>query len=265
MMRPSLIRAGFLGLILTLFMLAIACGGGGGGTTPPTQIAVSISPTSAVVPVGTTQQFTATVTGTTNTSVTWTVDPQVGTLTTSASAATYTAPAANSLPVPRIASLVSTEANKQTPGVNVALAPLVSSDVVTVTATSQADTTKSATATVTIVSLSVIALGTCDNVQCVTSGGPGVEVKQGGTATLFLVGYGIAFGDSYTVSGNSSDVVVTRPSESQYVTTNTGEPAVYFDIAVSPSASVGVRNLMATNPNGELATYVGGLKITPGH
>ena len=50
------------------------CGGGsggGGGGTPPTQVGISISPTTANVTVGSTKQFTAIVTGTTDGSVDW--------------------------------------------------------------------------------------------------------------------------------------------------------------------------------------------------
>jgi hypothetical protein len=77
-------------------------------------------PTAASVPVGNTQQFTATVTGTSNTSVSWTVagGASNGTIT---SAGLYTAP--TTVPNP---------------------------PTVTVTATSQANTAKSASATVTV-------------------------------------------------------------------------------------------------------------------
>ena len=95
---------------------------------------VSVSPTTASVVVGQTQPFTATVTGTSNTGVTWTLtqggtacSPGCGTIaptsTTSGTPTTYTAPAT---------------------------APAIAT--VTVTATSVADTTKSASATVTITS-----------------------------------------------------------------------------------------------------------------
>ena len=94
--------------------------GGSGASTPPPQIFVTVSPSTATVSVGHTQQFTATVTGTTNTSVTWTVagGPSNGTMATSG---LYTAPA--SVPNPA---------------------------TVTVTATSQANASKFATATVTV-------------------------------------------------------------------------------------------------------------------
>ena len=88
-------------------------------------VAVSVSPTSANVVTGKQQQFTATVTGTANTAVTWSVSgtgcngAACGTIT---SAGLYTAP--GTIPSPA---------------------------TVTVKATSQADNTKSALATVTIV------------------------------------------------------------------------------------------------------------------
>jgi hypothetical protein len=87
-------------------------------------VAVSVSPSSAKVVTGAKQQFTATVTGTINTTVTWTISgtgcsgPTCGTITV---AGLYTAPA--SVPTP---------------------------PTVTVTATSQADPSKSASATVTV-------------------------------------------------------------------------------------------------------------------
>ena len=89
-------------------------------TVNPT-VSVAISPTSATVGVNATQQFTATVSGATNTEVTWSVDGiNGGNATTGAISATglYTAPSA-----------VGTHM---------------------VAATSVADTTKSATATVTV-------------------------------------------------------------------------------------------------------------------
>ena len=94
--------------------------GGSGGPTPPPQVFVAVSPSTAAVNVAHTQQFTATVSGTTNTSVTWSVagGPSNGTIATTG---LYIAPA--SVPNPA---------------------------TVTVTATSQANSSKFATATVTV-------------------------------------------------------------------------------------------------------------------
>ena len=81
-------------------------------------VTITISPTSVSLTDGETQQFTATVTNSTNTAVTWSISPQLGTI---SSAGSYTAPS-----------------------------PINASATVTVTATSVADTTKSATATITL-------------------------------------------------------------------------------------------------------------------
>ena len=94
--------------------------------TPPPVINVTVSPASATVGVSQTQQFTATVTGTTNTAVTWSVDGVAGgnaTVGTISTSGIYTAPA--------------------TYGAH------------TVTATSVADSTKSANAAVAVISLTV--------------------------------------------------------------------------------------------------------------
>src|SRR5437016_4549325 len=90
---------------------------------PATSVSVSISPTSASVQVGQSKQFTATISGTTNTAVNWLVNGSPGgnsTVGTISSAGLYTAPAS------------------------------VPANSVTVTAQSAYDSTSSANATVTI-------------------------------------------------------------------------------------------------------------------
>src|SRR5205814_897036 len=87
-------------------------------TAPPPLVAVSISPTSASLQTGATQQFTATVTGSTNTAVTWSANG--GTV---SSTGLYTAPSA--------------------------------AGTYSVTAISVADSTKSASATVSVTLVSV--------------------------------------------------------------------------------------------------------------
>lgn len=82
---------------LTISLLLSACGGG----TPAPQITVNVTPASATLSPGASKQFTATVTGTTNTSVTWEVNgTQGGTATVGMITANglYTAP--NSIPNP---------------------------------------------------------------------------------------------------------------------------------------------------------------------
>lgn len=123
-------------LVLPLAVLAMCvwiygCAAGGTGSVappppPPPAISVSVTPPSGSILLGNSQTLTATVTNTTDTSVTWSVNnipggsPSAGTIN---SAGVYTAPADLPSPV-----------------------------VVQVTATSQADATKSATAQITITS-----------------------------------------------------------------------------------------------------------------
>jgi|SRR5579885_480271 len=111
--------------VLVLPSLALAsCGGGSSSAPPPPppppSIAVSVSPSSATIPAGGTQQFSASVSGTSNTSVAWQVNGTTGgdsSNGTISSSGLYTAP---KLPPP--------------------------GGSITVTAVSQADSTKSGSA-----------------------------------------------------------------------------------------------------------------------
>lgn len=101
-------------------------------TTPLPVVVITISPASVSVAVGATQQFTATVTGSPNTAVTWQVNGVTGGSTTTGTISTsglYTAPAA------------------------------IPSGTVTVTAVSQADVTKKASAGVNVTDPQAITIG----------------------------------------------------------------------------------------------------------
>src|SRR5512146_557994 len=107
-----------------LAMLMIGCGGSGSSTPPPPPIKVTISPPIASLNGGDTQQFTATVTGTTSTAVMWSCSGTgCGTID---STGLYTAPT----PIPNDGS-------------------------VSIVATLQSDSTKTATAAVTHVAVAV--------------------------------------------------------------------------------------------------------------
>ncbi len=90
--------------------------------TPAQAVSLTITPTTASLNQGQTATFTPTVSGSSNTSVVWSVNPQVGTVTS---------------------------------GIYAAPATLTSQQTVTVTATSAADPTKTASATVTLRPLTV--------------------------------------------------------------------------------------------------------------
>lgn len=114
---PLLLAMGLLSIIFST-----ACGGN--NNTPSTSVTVAVTPATASVATGATQQFTATITGSSNTNVVWQVNGTTGGSSTVGTVdvnGLYTAPTA--VPSPA---------------------------TVTVTAISQADTTKSASATVTV-------------------------------------------------------------------------------------------------------------------
>ena len=262
MIRGNCVARVFLGFGLAVSLLAAACG----GSTQTTPIIVTISPRAAYVPASYALQFSATVAGTTNARVVWSVGNVVGGISTVgfiSQTGFYRAPV--SVPSP---------------------------NQVTVMVTSQEDDTKSASATVTIVTqssgantvqvasgqtasninmeispltptLSIYGAGTCSGSTCSTAA-TGVQVAQGSSATIFVVGKGIVSGTVYSISGNPADVIVAQPTGSQFGQTNDGTPSVTFDIRVSSNAVLGPRNIMVTNPiTGELSAFVGGVLITP--
>ncbi len=93
-------RRASLWLVLALVLVHVSCTGttksSGGSTPPPAQITVSVTPTAANVRAGAGQPFSAAVTGTTNQSVTWSVNGVIGgnaTVGLITNAGLYTAPA----------------------------------------------------------------------------------------------------------------------------------------------------------------------------
>ena len=84
-----------LAAIAALVVLTLSACGGSGNTPPPTNPTVTVSPATANVQEGSQQQFTATVTNTSDTAVTWQVNGVTGgnaTVGTITSAGLYTAP-----------------------------------------------------------------------------------------------------------------------------------------------------------------------------
>ncbi len=106
------ISGGFLALFFVgLIIISAGCGGSTSisSTPPPRPVQVTISPTSATVQSGATQQFNAMVTGYSNTAATWSVNEIVGgnsTLGTISASGLYTAPAV--VPSPNTVTLKAT-------------------------------------------------------------------------------------------------------------------------------------------------------------
>ncbi len=262
-----------IGAVILLAFAAAGCGGGSSSSSsnpPPSSVSITVSPTSQTVGYGSTQQFKATVSGATNTAVSWSVSnssssnsSQIGDI---SSSGLYTAPAATSVPGEAAPQMVTVTAGQTVSGADITVPPLNSVDTVTVTATSQADNTKSASATVTLTGLSILAVGQCTQTTATqlscSAGSTGTEISQGQNVYLFVAGYGILPGTSYTISSNGTDVVVTQPLAGQFQTASDGTPVVYFQVAVSPTATLGPRNLVVRNSGSELTSFTGAVEIT---
>lgn len=90
-------RKAILAALASLVVLSMSACGGGGTPPPPNNPVVTVSPATANVQEGSQQQFTATVTNTSDTTVTWQVNGITGgnaTVGTIGTAGLYTAPAA---------------------------------------------------------------------------------------------------------------------------------------------------------------------------
>lgn len=219
--------------LFVLLLLLAGCGSsnnnGSSSTTPPA-VTVSVSPATASVVTGTTQQFTATVANATNTAVTWQVNGVAGgnaTVGTISSGGLYTAPA--SVPSPA---------------------------TVTVTAVSQADSSKTATASVTVTTPPAITVTVSPSTASVVVGAAQqftatvanttntvvtwwVNGVQGGNSTVGT----ITAGGLYTGPvGVPSPATVTVQAISQADNTKTGSATVTvtaaptISVTVSPSA-----------------------------
>jgi hypothetical protein len=125
-------------------------------------VAVTLTPPAASLTASQTQQFSATVTGTTNTAVTWSLNPPVGTISTSG---LYTAPAS-----------------------------ITSQQTITITATSAADATKTATA---VVTLTPPASGSVFSPIRVNAGGVAFTDTQG---RAWAADYGFSGGSVYSTT-----------------------------------------------------------------
>ena len=193
-------------------VLLLACCGGGGGNNPPAAISVLVTPSSANVVAGATQQFSASVSNTTNKAVTWSLTGS-GTI---SSAGLYAAPA--SLTTPASA---------------------------TVKATSQADTSKSDSVIVTIPAVaasvspaapSVVAGATRQFAATVTNAtDTSVTWSVSGQGTISPTGLYTA--PAVLTTPNTATITAT-PSVDPTKTASTAVTIPAVSVTVSPSAAV---------------------------
>ncbi|HTU35124.1 MAG TPA: hypothetical protein VMF66_15080 [Candidatus Acidoferrum sp.] len=220
-----------LSIAMTLAACAGSTGRSGGGTTspPPPSITVTVQPASATLFLGQTQQFQATVTGTSNTSVNWTVNGVAGGNSTSgtiSASGLYTAPAV-----------------------------LPTTTSITIAATSAADSSASGTATVSLhddiavsispASATVLVGGTQVFTATVTgSGNPATGVTwavngvAGGNAsngTIVAGGNGSGTYTAPTILPATPTVTVTAMSVADSTASGSATVTLKDDVAVSVS------------------------------
>ena len=181
---------------------------------PPAAISVAISPTSALLGGGQTQQFTATVTGTANTAVTWSWTG-LGTLSASG---LYTAPAS-----------------------------VTSVSTASVKATSAADTTKSATATVTLNPVSVAVSPATASVATAATQQFNATVSYASNTSVTWQVNNVTGGNS-TVGTISTSGLYTAPAAVPNPATVTVKAVSVADSTKSATASVTVTTVLSAAP-----------------
>jgi hypothetical protein len=203
-------------LVLSLMLPIAGCGGAKSTTSGSSQVSIKLNQSTATLVPGQTQQFTATVTGTDNTALTWKVDnvsggsPQHGTI---SSSGLYTAP--------------------QQSGSH------------TVTATSVADTTKNASAAVTVQGNVAVTPGTANLLAGATQQFQATVGGQASTNVTWSVD-GVS-GGSATVGTISSAGLYAAPSQpgNHTITAANGTDAAdnataavtVFTFGISPSSA----------------------------
>ncbi len=191
--------------------------------SPP--ISVALTPTTGILEASQTQAFTATVSNTSNTAVTWSLSPAVGSIST---AGLYTAPA--SIPT------------EQT---------------ITVTATSVADSTKSASA-----SMSLVVPTLSINTTSVAFGNVVVNTPATQSVTLTSTGSGPVTINSVVVTGAGFAVVSWPTSPVTLNPTQTATLLVQFEPTVTGSATGQLTIASTSTTNG---TAILGLSGTGDH
>lgn len=201
-------------LVLSVVLPLAGCAGVKAGSSSTQQISIQLNQTTATLAPGGTQQFTATVSGSDNTAVTWTVDKVAGgnsTVGTITSTGLYTAP--------------------QSSGTHV------------VTATAVVDTTKSASATVTVKgtlainpATATVVAGAMQTFQAILNG----TVTSGATWTVdgvtggnpsvgIITGAGVYTAPSQAGTHTISASVGTGSSNSATA------PVIVFSFAIAPT------------------------------
>ena len=200
-------------------------------TSSPVSVSVSVSPTTASLQVGQQKQFTGTISGATNTAVTW--KSSGGTVT---SGGLYTAPS--------------------------------SAGTYTVTATSAADSTKSASAVVTVSQPTQVSISVSPSTVSLSTGGQkqftaSVSGSSNTAVTWAASGGSVTSGGLYTAPSSAGTYTVTATSaadstKSASAVVTVSQPA-QVSVSISPttaSISTGAQKQFAASVSGSTNTAV---------
>ena len=200
-------------------------------TSSPVSVSVSVSPTTATLQVGQQKQFTGTISGATNTAVTWKASG--GTVT---SGGLYTAPS--------------------------------SAGTYTVTATSAADSTESASAVVTVSQATQVSISVAPSTVSLSTGGQkqftaSVSGSSNTAVTWAASGGSVTSGGLYTAPSSAGTYTVTATSaadstKSASAVVTVSQPA-QLSVSISPttaSISTGAQKQFAASVSGSTNTAV---------
>ncbi len=247
-----------------LALLAFGCGGGSSsGPPPPPPPPLTVSSLSPIVTMQNSAAFTLTVDGTGFSSSDQVLFKGSAKTTMFVSSTTLSAQIATSdITAPGTFLVAVQSGSTTTSSLNFFVVPTIAPQAVAVTTGVETPNINIAVPSMSP-TLSLVAIGTGSS-----AGATGVTVSQGGTANLFIVGKGIMQGTFYVVSGDANDVTVTQPvasnfqSQGQPCKTMDGLPCGNVSISVGPTAVLGARNLLVTNPAGEISVFPGAVLIT---
>lgn len=221
----------FSALALLALPLFLACGGGGGGSSQPPQptvIFVSLAPTTASLTAGATQAFTATVTGSSNTAVTWSVQEGTagGTIT---AAGLYTAPATGG--TFHVVATSVADASKSSMATVTVTVPVVAVTINPTTASLSTGGTQAFTATVTGSSNTAVTWSVQEGASGGTISAAGLYTAPATASIYHVVATSVADTSKSAVATVTVTAVVPTATSLVYTSPTTGPYLLVKDVA----------------------------------
>ena len=246
MMRGLRWRACVLGVSLSLLVVLAGCGGGGSQPAPPTVTVTITSPTSAqTLQVNQTLAITASVSGTSNTAVTWKVNgvaggnTTFGTISGSGLSVTYTAPASVPSPATFNIAVTSQADTSKSASLQVTIAPPVSVSITSPTGSPSVQVSNTLAITASVTGTTNTALTW--KVNGVTNGNPTFGTITGGTSTSVTYTAPASVPSPATFAVTATSQADNTKTASLSVTITAGPVPVVVTITNPSSSTVSVQ------------------------